>query len=142
MHGKIRINKRNSNIGTETIAIEVRDENSHAIILEISGSFDQMARAILGLVEADCTYELTNLDIAGKYRCTKVEIVALKKRSKRGISQALRPYEVNGWVARAVDFDNPHRYRGRDKAGNDLYEVLFVSFRDTPTQSRLTGPRP
>ncbi len=134
LSGSVRFCKTNCSNGPDRFTVRVEDEKSTRVVIEITGPLDKMAEALLGGLETACTYELQNLDKAGKYRHSKTELVPVADGPNKGACsrKALRVHETDGWVGNASDCSNSHRYRGLDGKGRRLYEVHFVRYLDVP----------
>jgi hypothetical protein len=122
MKGNIRITSFSVNRPPwRGVNIVIEDEASGERVVEVTLTIEQFGTALANY-NADCEFMLDNLDVIGKTREVKTEVVEYPD----GIdaADALAPHEVDGWKGRERDLDNFHnRVKGRD-----AYRVTFVRF--------------
>lgn len=138
MKGKLTISRLSSNHTDmdNLIRIQLKDKTSGVEFLEINLSPEQFALALTGLGYQECEFSLGGLDVIGKRRQVKDEVVnapdglSLSKISEEEKADLLTPYCVDGWeVNNTRDLGNPHRRVG------DGYRVTFIRFVDVEEDS-------
>jgi hypothetical protein len=135
---KISINRRTHGAsGADDIVIDLVDDKSGCHIADVFLSMETFGRAITGLSYLDAEAML-NLD--GPIGCSlenKDIEVTLKRQSHKidtgptvGEQAAVRPYEVDGWMASWSDLRNHHRWVRKDdlKSNEECYRVNFHRF--------------
>lgn len=132
MKGTISVLRYSS---TSTMKIELRDESSGVLFLEVELTAEDLMLAVSGRSEMDCQFELRYLETVGKLREHKEEVVPIPTMgvpvTDKSIARALETFEVDGWKARREDAKNHHRLV-EYKAKYSLYRVSFTRFVDQP----------
>lgn len=108
------------------IRIEIEDELSGATFVSVDLSLEAFAQAITGLSIVSGEMKVRNLDLIGKRREMKKEIVPTDNYnpSYEDVLELAKPFEVDGWKA--------NMYKGAkittttDKKGNTLLSISFV----------------
>lgn len=129
MKGHINIGRWQANFEPrEGVRIEIVDEDSRIHFLEINMTVEDFARAVMGLSEQDCTFELRGVDRVGKRRENKQVLVdvsadVVMRRDAKAAAEVLAAHEVDGWIAPEPEaLFNWHRVVHRDHANNS-YKV-------------------
>lgn len=133
LKGKISVSRFSTNKEPyHGISIEITDESSGTLVVEVTMTPEQFGNAISGLGHVECLFDFGNSDLIGKRREAKTVAIPLNKSPYKlqdsEIDDILADYEVNGWKARRSDFKNSHKY------GKDLVNVVFVRFVDAPVE--------
>lgn len=121
--------------GLEPI-IRIMDNLSRCVIAEVRLSMEDYGRGVLTNTHTvPCVVELNNSRHVGKKREYKTEVVWIpnpenwKDREKEA-KEALRPYEVDGWIGNERDATNSHCWiigpEKREDGG--WYQVGFHRF--------------
>jgi hypothetical protein len=125
MKGNFRISRDTQ---TNNIHIYLEDELSQVTFLVITATPEALGKAITGHFENKCEYTLQALDVIGKKQEVKHEIVTMPAGSKytdEEIAQAVKPFEIDGWMARTHVIGN-HHYEVKGQRG--AYQVAFIRF--------------
>lgn len=130
MKGRIQINGDRQ--GSQ---ISIDDDSSGVRVIEINLGLEDFAYALMGHGYITCEYtgNFENADLFGSEVAVKSEEVPFdmhvmnsKAKDEAAITAALKPFEVDGWVARRDDMTNGHcRVRGSAKP---LQRVVFTRF--------------
>jgi hypothetical protein len=126
---QVRIGRWSGSDGQEAV-IELEDEVSGVRLLEIHLSLAALGEAITGM-STEAYYEVTgSFALAGMRREYKEEAIFVPQvdynqhnRQNLFVAQALKPYEVDGWVARPEDMYNHHRQTSM--RGNPLIQLAL-----------------
>lgn len=137
MKGNLRIGKY-LNSGIEMpVYIEIEDESSGILFLELHTTLSDIANAIIGHQSAKVEYEIRGIDLIGKTRQTKVIDVPVPLLSFRYsddlAKQLCEPFEGDGWQARYRDMDNWHNF---SRNGGKTCKVVFTRFVDLPEDKK------
>lgn len=119
--GKVTISRTGSSIGPDTIRIEVIDQGSGISFVNAVMSLEDFARAVTGYGWQSAELEVRELEKVGMILETKREQVTYDgPYFKEGalelaptITEALRPFEVDGWKGDKSDLVNPHKRAGK-----------------------------
>lgn len=120
--GNISINRCSGTDGY-VCRIEINDGSSSCRIIEMELSFEALGQAITGLSFQPVKFNLYGSDHIGKKHEYKTELVKIQRDiigwkpdedSLAKLSEALKPYEVDGWKARIDDAFNHHLTRLTD----------------------------
>lgn len=133
--GSISINRVSGGEG-EYIRVELIDESSGTHFLEAKLSLEDFAKALFGLSQVDCSFELRPAYV-GWQREVKQENVNVPssisyRLTDEEISAALMPHEVDGWKAYRKDAGNHHK-----EVGPGIYNVTFFRYVYAGAQSVL-----
>jgi len=125
----------------DKIHITLEDGKSGCQFLEVSLGLEEYARAISGQGYISCEFEIGNMDVIGKKREVKTEAVPVPDLhlTPELVSEALKPFEIDGWLARSSDLGNHHNivYETNEKGKKTglrrednkiFYWVSFVRF--------------
>jgi hypothetical protein len=126
MKGAITIS-RPSGWDKRFIRIEVQDELSRAVFLQIEMDLDKFAEAITGLGYTDCEFTLKSTDVVGlkrEFKTEKVPVSSTWNITPEEIETALQPFEIDGWQANKNNFRNHHN-RVKDE---NAFMVSFYRF--------------
>jgi hypothetical protein len=131
MKGKITLGKYSSNYELENpIHFQLEDDKSGVNFLNITMSLIDFASMITGSGYIDCDFELKNADLVGKTREHKRENVFIRDAwnpTEEDKTEALKPFEVDGWVGSRYDLENHHNMvHGK----NNTFVVGFHRFVD------------
>jgi len=133
--GKLTISRTSGGIDDDSIRIELIDESSSCVLVEIRCSPETLGIALTGMGRNPCTFEFFVDCPVGKKREVKHEKVFVpngphaEKESR--IAAALAPHEIDGWLGFAREADNPHRWVNRQEAtkpDGHWYNVGFIRF--------------
>jgi len=122
--GNVTISRVNTGDG-QYMEIRITDGSSGTEFVEAKLSLENFAQAIIGLGYVECEIETRRLDLVGKKREHKTEMVAcngweLDRKDESAINNVLAPYEIDGWIGSHYDMKNSKNYRG--------HETVKVSF--------------
>lgn len=126
----LRISRYSSSEG-HIIAIEITDSASHVAFAEIEMTCEDFAKAVTGMDGMTGDLTTRRLDLVGKRREHKRELVPFDGRCATGPMTdeeraALAPFQVDGWKARLDDLRNGHR---RTRHGDGwAHRVSFVRY--------------
>lgn len=112
--------------GESSIRITLEDDDARLNAAEINMDVTAFAKAVLGCAWQDCTFTVTDSGLLGTMGENKTEAVPVPKRrdmAGKWIKTALKPFEVNGWKARAGDMTNQHHSFNKD--GKEFQTVVF-----------------
>ncbi len=124
MNGTISIGLRRSNVEEPYYHLDLIDDASRTHCIQIKLTLEQFARALGNQGEVSCEFNIYPA-LVGKERQTKWETVLVSDPyhlTEAEIDAALKPYEVEGWVAERDGFKNHHRF------GAGSVRILFVRF--------------
>ena len=137
--GKLTISApMNSNM-EEKIDITLEDEGSHVECVTIHISYAELTAALVGHASQSCQVEYRGLELVGKKREHKTEVVGpipdrlLKaKDGKRSpeLEAIFAPFEVDGWMGRTTDAYNHYNWCGPRGEDGQSYRVNFVRYID------------
>lgn len=131
--GNVTISRVNTGDG-QYMEIRIADSSSRTEFVTAKLSMENFAKAIVGLAHTECEIETQRLDLVGKKREHKTEMVACNgwelKSEKKTLFNAqcdviLAPYEVDGWIGSRYDMGNSKNY-----IGDDYVKVSFVRYVD------------
>lgn len=140
----------------DVVFVEMVDSNSRITIVELELSAEELGRAFFGSGGNGTVEITTRLDLCGKVREHKNELVWVPERKSWGpqgrdspenikiIEKALLPFCVDGWNPRSADdVWNMHNRRPGDpppkfKGKGDWYEVVFIRYVDPPPELKDT----
>ena len=110
----------------DEIHIQIEDELSGIEILDAQMTREALAD-ILTNREAACSVELNQSELIGRMRQVKTENVPLDNARfpvelPSAQARILKPFEVDGWIARRRDLENWHNY-------NSLAKTVSVVFK-------------
>lgn len=128
LKGELTISRYSS---TDTIKVTVYDCASGCEVAEIELSAKDLAMALTGLGNVDCSFELHAKYAGMEYQHKTVEIqvpVSTGRISNEQAKDLVAPFEIEGWLGRLSDLSNPHR---RNKDGT--YKVHFGRYMDPAT---------
>lgn len=114
LKGKLDIHKYTSSCGEGGVKIILIDESSRTQCVEIDISLEAFAQALFGLSHQECMFELWT-EVVGKKHENKTEIVPFKcdsydkKVREKAAKEALKQFEVDGWMAREDDMHNGNK---------------------------------
>lgn len=116
------------------MSIRVTDEASRAVMFEVSVDMAHIGEMIASRGQTPCRYVRGALDLAGKVREVKTEVVPRPRTGADDdeLAKLLAPYEVDGWRASDDDARNHHNWRGDDKVA-----VTFWRYVDSPHTTEL-----
>jgi len=123
MKGRISINKVTCQAPEKDyVIIELEDELSSVEFVQARMSLETFGRALFGLSSLPVEFELRGLDKVGKKLENKIEEVFIPCETElyatdKEIRQAIKKYEVDGWIGRDENAKNHHNwvgYRGID----------------------------
>jgi len=126
--GKVTISRTTSSYGPDTIRIEIVDQGSSISFVSAVMSLEDFARAVTGFGWQSAKLEIRGLDKIGMVLETKIEQVFydgpyFKEKALElapVISEALQPFEIDGWKGDKSDLVNPHK-----RAGDKIQNVVF-----------------
>jgi hypothetical protein len=126
---------------SEGTDILLTDEASGVQFAQVRLTTEEFGQLMRGRGAADCPTEVRGLDLLGKRRESKSEVVefaidrlksdwqggnhSLTAPAKKYAKGVLAPFEVDGWEARMSDLTNHHR-----RVGQNGVEVTFVRYVD------------
>ena len=122
LDGQLTISKVSSSNGEKLIRIEVKDNKSRCIVIEVRCDLLSFAEAITGLAYVDCKIEFNDSGIIGKEHQVKDETITFpchRYQCKNEedwlliVEGVLAPYEMEGWKGRVEDADNTHKRIGK-----------------------------
>lgn len=126
LKGTLSISRISGGGEADEIRVTVRDESSGIEFVEARMSLEQFAQTMFGSRESECSFTLRGVDLVGSIAENKTELVPydlFKDRSEKAQAKALKPFEVDGWVARGTDISNNH-YR-TEVGGKPHQAVVF-----------------
>lgn len=121
-------------VGTEhKIGIDIEDSGSNTGFLNIRMDLDDFARAVTGQSYIDCDFELRGLEKVGTKHKHKREYIHAEHRrfSDEEAKSIVAPYEINGWVARLSNLNNPHFWEKLN--GKPVISVIFERYVSSDT---------
>lgn len=124
MKGQISLGRVHSNTEDDFIRISIEDDSSGVHFCEVKLSLIDFARLITGLSNIDCDFALRGIKNVGKIRQHKTELLPVVEwnATPDDLAQAVKPFEVDGWIARRDDLKNHHNISG------DKVRVSFTRF--------------
>jgi hypothetical protein len=139
--GRITISRPSCGNGDKYISISIDDDRSGCMVVEARVPLDGFAEALTGLGCVACEIEVFPKAPIGKVREVKTEAVPWEGYTRDGFAigspkpdtdggkaaEALRPFEVDGWVGETRDLFNSHR-DCRTVDGREARLVTFVRF--------------
>jgi len=134
--GKISIQRRSGSDG-HSFSVVIHDARSGVQFLDASVSLEDFAMALTGVAERSCDLSLRGLDVLGKLREIKHEIIEIPEKFRRtrlsddagAVDEIVAPFEVDGWMCQSRnDLWNSHR---RER-GTERYRVGFVRYVEAP----------
>lgn len=136
--GNITISRVNTGDG-QYMEIRITDDSSSVEFVTATLSLENFAKAITGLGYTDCDIETRRLDLVGKKREHKTEMVAcngweLDRKDEYAIDKALAQYEVDGWIGSRYDMGNSKNYVGRE-----FIKVGFTRYVDAGQEGDWDG---
>jgi hypothetical protein len=123
--GNFRISR---DMRSNRIHIYLEDELSGVTFLAIEMSPEALGKALTNHYTNECEYTLQALGVIGKKEEIKHEIVTMPPGSRytdEEKAQAVKPFEVDGWMAKTHVIGN-HHYEVEGKRGS--YRVVFIRF--------------
>lgn len=117
---------------TQYIEITITDDASGVEFVTAKLTLEAFAKAITGLSFTDCEIKTRNLDLVGKQREHKSELIPcngwnLSKRDKEVFEYEcqliLGPYEIDGWIGSRYDMGNSKNY-----VKDEFVKVSFVRY--------------
>lgn len=87
--------------------ISIDDDLSGCRVIEVKMTATQFAEAVTSLY-THCEFDLNVSGNVGKKHEWKKEYIAILNADKAKAKQALKPFEVDGWVGRVNDLFNCH----------------------------------
>lgn len=115
LEGNLTISRyQNSDI----VSVTVEDELSHTQFLRLETDLTTFAKALFGLGNCDCTFELHTDYVGLKAEHKTVEIPlpdAVSSLTGEQRTKFLAEYETDGWMARDSDLENHHNQFVRGK---------------------------
>ena len=134
--GKISISRSTGPDG-HSFVVTIHDARSGVQFLEATVSLEDFAMALTGVAERSCDLNLRGLDVLGKLREIKHEVIEIPEKFRRprlsddaaAVDEIVAPFEVDGWMCHSRnDLWNGHR---RER-GTERYRVGFVRYVDAP----------
>lgn len=129
LKGRITISRVNSNIEDGYMKIAVTDDDSGIEFCTVKMTLSDFTNAITGRGYLSCKLSVRGLDKVGTQGVSKVENV--KRLKGQSAKDAIKPYEVDGWVGRSEDAENHHRISEYNNTeGYTIYRVAFFRWVD------------
>lgn len=132
LKGKLTITRVDGNVNESRMCIRVEDVLSGCEAVEVTCGIEAFAFALTAMASQPCDVEFNDSGVIGKKRETKEEVVHVPAHDYRGrdaaYAEALKPFEVDGWVARGGDLGNGHRRvkgGGTRPSGGESYRAVF-----------------
>jgi len=125
--GKLSIHRVHSD--EDYIAIEITDALSGTKFLQVELTAEVLGLVLTGLSFQECKFNLHRVDLVGKKREHKSELVPRPKKyrdDKKAAEEAdglLAPFEIDGWKAHRYDLYNHHNW-----VKDDMVQVGFIRF--------------
>jgi len=121
-----------SGSGADYITIQLEDRLSGCRVTEIRIKYADFARALTGLGNVACEFDLYTANI-GKRREVKEERICVPHVGfayfEKAAADAVMALNVDGWIGRPKDALNQHRLIERTEEGR-WYRVSYVRFVD------------
>lgn len=116
MKGKITLGRYDNYDEPLPIHITIKDDLSGIEFIKISMTLENLANLITNRGYIDCDFEFNAIEKVGLTREHKTEIVELpeeimfisKPENEKVLDDALKPFEVDGWIGRKSDLTNYH----------------------------------
>jgi hypothetical protein len=123
--GEISFSRNNHN----EMHFHIDDANGSRIV-DVYMTPEQFGLMISGLSNQECKFALTNLNVVGKKREIKTELVPYSdyRNNEEEMRKALAPFEIDGWKAIKGQLGNHHYRLFVDDT--QVYSVNFVRFID------------
>jgi hypothetical protein len=145
MNGKINISKIHTSSAEERDFVSITIEDAKSGVTFFSGEMElsDFAKAVMGQGYMDITFKLRRIDLMGKTREYKKELVyspvspvTINTQPVDGlIDYLVSKYEIDGWKANRDDFSNYHNYKFDKELGVWIYTIGFTRFVESnPTE--------
>lgn len=131
LKGTLSIVRRSGGPGPDhgCVGLILVDEASRAKFLEIEIPFHEFGKAVAGMSEQPCEFEVrmkAPLGMRHEHKTELVPVLPFTQREDRPewAASALSPFEVDGWKGTTADLFNGHR-REENQAGETFQRVSF-----------------
>ncbi len=132
LEGLLTISRPQGSQQGEVISIEVKDERAGCRVVRVTIGLAEFAECLTGHAFVKCALEVDDTGRVGKIRENKTEIIPplgnTYSRDEDLITEALAPFEVDGWTADRSDMTNGHRSTPRGQS------VGFIRYVDPPKE--------
>jgi len=131
--GQLTISQVYCNNREDYIRIQIEDELSGIVFLEVGIDFTSFAKCITSSRSMPIEFGLRNMDRVGKKLEIKHEEILLSNKYILSNEEEelvkiaailVKPYEVDGWIGRSQDMRNYHNIIKNTKDGT-VYKVSF-----------------
>lgn len=131
--GFITISRPSFGSDKEIISIKIGDSASHKQFVEVEIGLREFALVLTGQGHVTCQFELNNVELVGKIREHKTEMVPLPESyygmSGEALACLLAPFETNGWKGCLSDLKNG-KCHSTNPDGQRVANVGFIRYVD------------
>ncbi len=138
LDARITISRSQGSDSEHYVFIQIEDARARVRIVEVRMSLAMFGGLITGLPYQHVVAEVFDLSLVGTVGEHKTEDVAVPEWPRDiEADRYLKPYEVDGWIARRSDFSNPHRFKRMEDGS---YTVNVTFYRNVPAPPPVPTP--
>lgn len=140
LDGLLTISYPRDTTGAERVRLQIRDEASRCVFIDVDVEYIEWARAQSSLAERPCKVSFYEDAPLGKVREHKTVVVMVPKRTEEilyrdrdkrrvAVAKLFAEHEIDGWEGRIEDTENHHNVAARTPDGTH-YRVHFERYVD------------